>query len=95
MTGDQDTPGCSPQEVSFTAFILSLSTAALQHLGAKIEESQDACVDLCRAQQTIDILDMLEKKTRGNLSEQESKLLGNILHDLRMRFVQESRKREC
>ncbi len=42
------------------------------------------------AQQTIDILAMLQEKTEGNLSEQESKLLGNILYDLRMRYVKAS-----
>lgn len=83
-------------EISFTAFVLSLSTAALQHLGVKLtEEDQDACVNLALARQTIDILEMLEKKTAGNLSEQERKLLGNVLYDLRMRFVQASRGVEC
>lgn len=85
-----------PQEVSFTAFVLSLSTAALQQLGVKLaDEAEDPCVNLALARQTIDVLEMLEKKTRGNLSEQESKLLSNVLYDLRMRFVEASRGTEC
>jgi hypothetical protein len=86
----------APPEISFTAFVLSLSTAALQQLGVKVtEEAEDVCVNLALAKQSIDILEMLEKKTEGNLSEQESKLLGNVLYDLRMRFVQASRGVEC
>ena len=79
---------CSPDAISFTTFILSLSTAALQQLGAcPKEEGSQPTVDLCLAKQTIDILEMLQKKTSGNLSEAEEKLLSNVLHDLRMRFV--------
>ena len=85
----------SQQAFSFTAFILSLSTAALQQLGIgctgeeeNSEEEPEVC--LAMAQQTIDILAMLQEKTEGNLSEQESKLLGNILYDLRMRYVKAS-----
>lgn len=81
--------------VSFTAFVLSLSTTALQQLGVRVDQGEDPCVNIALARQTIDILDMLEKKTRGNLSESESKLIANVLYDLRMRFVETSRKTEC
>jgi hypothetical protein len=93
----EDQPGAeaSSRTLSFTAFVLSLSTAALQQLGVPTTEGEDPCVDLQLAQQTIDILDMLQKKTEGNLSAEESKLLGNVLYDLRMRFVEASRGREC
>jgi hypothetical protein len=79
--------------ISFTTFVLSLSTAALQHLGvpATGEGEEHPAVNLQAAQQTIDILEMLEQKTKGNLSEEESKLLGTLLFDLRMRFVEASR----
>lgn len=80
------------QAISFTTFILSLSTAALQHLGLTGEEAEgEHAPNLVLAQQTIDILAMLQQKTQGNLSEQESKLLGNILYDLRMRYVESRR----
>jgi len=96
LSTTEEKKSSAPQVVSFTAFVLSLSTAALQQLGVQVvEEASDPCVNLALAQQTIDILEMLEKKTKGNLSEQESKLLSNVLYDLRMRFVQASRGTEC
>ncbi len=79
--------------LSFPTFVLSLSTAALQHLGVSVagDEKEKPEVNLQAAQQTIDILEMLEEKTKGNLSEEESKLLSTLLYDLRMRFVEASR----
>lgn len=85
----------SPDEVSlpeidFSSFVFSLSTSALLHLGevadpitGKIEK------DLPLAKQTIDILGMLQEKTRGNLTADEEKLLENLLADLRWRYVRE------
>ena len=96
MSTSEEMNASASQEVSFTAFVLSLSTAALQQLGIKVvEEAEDSCLNLGLARQTIDILEMLEKKTQGNLSEEENKLLSNVLYDLRMRFVQASRGVEC
>ncbi len=81
--------------VDFTTFVLSLSTATLQHLGQTGKDKEKiAPQSLAMAQQTIDILAMLKEKTKGNLSEEEEKLLGNILYDLRMRFVEASRSSE-
>ncbi len=79
--------------ISFTTFVLSLSTAALQHLGvpAAADEKEKPEVNLQAAQQTIDILEMLEEKTKGNLSDEEAKLISTLLYDLRMRFVEASR----
>jgi hypothetical protein len=79
--------------ISFTTFVLSLSTAALQHLGVSAagEEQEKPEVNLPAAQQTIDILEMLEEKTKGNLTDEEGQLLGTLLYDLRMRFVEASR----
>ena len=96
MTDTEDKPPTGHEAVSFTAFVLSLSTAALQQLGVlTLQDSEDPCVNLELAKQTIDILEMLEKKTQGNLNEQESQLLAKLLFDLRMRFVEASRDREC
>jgi hypothetical protein len=79
--------------ITFTTFVLSLSTAALQHLGVSTTEGEDQKpeVNLPAAQQTIDILEMLAEKTKGNLSEEEDKLLGTLLYDLRMRYVEATR----
>jgi hypothetical protein len=86
-----------PEVVSFTAFVLSLSTAALQNLGVSLseEDQEEACVNLALAKQSIDVLEMLQAKTQGNLSEEESKLLGNILYDLRMRYVKTAQETSC
>jgi hypothetical protein len=80
--------------VSFTTFVLSLSTAALQNLeGDKGgDQKGQTSTSLGLAQQTIDILAMLEQKTNGNLSKEEEKLLKNILYDLRMRYIEAVRK---
>ena len=75
-------------EVSFATFIYSLSTSALVHLGEipePITEKMDKNLPL--AKQTIDILGILQEKTKGNLNQEEETLLNNFLYDLRMRYV--------
>ena len=76
-------------EMSFATLVLSLSTSALLHLGVPPEPSEgpEPELNLPLARQTIDILEILRDKTRGNLDESESRLLEGVLHDLRMRFV--------
>jgi hypothetical protein len=77
-------------EVSFPTFILSLNASALMHLGAiEDPESGRPSKNLPMAKQTIDILSMLEEKTRGNLTNEEENMLKNILYDLRIAFVRE------
>ena len=79
---------CGMPEVTFTAFIMSLSTSALFHLGEISEPSTgEKRKDLVLAKHAIDTLDMLEKKTRGNLDADEEAMLGNILCDLKLRYV--------
>jgi len=78
---------------AFAQFIMSLATSAYLHLGmlpdpsgGKVEKS------LPLAKQTIDILGMLEEKTRGNLSEKEQALLEQILAELRLHYVEVQKK---
>lgn len=80
-------------DITFTTFTMSLSTQALVHLG-EIEDPHfaDQPVDLGAAKQLIDILGMLEEKTRGNLDENEHRLLDAILYDLRLRYVERAKK---
>jgi hypothetical protein len=86
MTDPDDASGLP--EMSFATLVLSLSTSALLHLGVPPDPTEPAQeVNLPLARQTIDILEILREKTRGNLDESESRLLEQILHDLRMRFV--------
>ena len=80
--------------VDFATFVLSLSHSALMHMGeAPNPETGAVEKSLPLARQTIDLVGMLEEKTKGNLTGDEERLIGQILFDLRMRFV-EHEKRE-
>ena len=81
-------------EMSFATFILSLSTQALAALGEIPDPSAGGNVqsDLGAARQLIDILSILQEKTRGNLDNDESALLEHALYDLRMKFVEQTQK---
>jgi hypothetical protein len=80
-------------DVYFYQLVISLHGAAMQQMGkvaspltGKIER------DLTQARVTIDMLDMIKRKTGGNLSEDETKLLDHVLYELRMNFVEEAKK---
>jgi hypothetical protein len=80
-------------EISFSSFILSISSSALLHLGEIADpQSGEKKKDLTLAKQSVDIIALLKEKTKGNLTEEEEKLLKHLLYDLRMRFVQASEK---
>ena len=85
---DSETPD-QPVRLDFSTFVLSLATSGMLHLGvAPLEEGGDPPEpNLPLAQQVIDTLDMLQDKTRGNLGDEESKLLQSVLYELRMSFV--------
>jgi hypothetical protein len=75
-------------EMNFSTFVVSLNASALMHLGLMEDPTQGQITkNLELGKQTIDILVMLEEKTRGNLSSEEEKLLQNILYDLRINYV--------
>lgn len=76
--------------VDFSTFVLSLGTAGLYQLGVVADpvSGERAEPDPLVAQQTIDTLEMLRDKTRGNLDEDERKLIDSLLYELRMRFVE-------
>lgn len=77
-------------KIDFSTFIFSLNSAALVHLGVIGEPGSDRMSkNLALAKQTIDILGMIEEKTKGNLTDDEASLLKNILHDLRLMYVRE------
>ena len=78
-------------EMSFSTFILSLSQSVYIHLGEIPDPmSNEKRKDLLMAKQTIDILGIMDEKTKGNLTKEESNMLESILYDLRMRYVQET-----
>ncbi len=77
-------------EINFSTFILSLNSSALVHLGLEADPSTgDRLTNLPLAKQTIDILAMLADKTSGNLSEDERRLLTNIVYELRLMYVKQ------
>lgn len=81
-----------PLTINFSTFIISLSTQALAHLGEIPDPVQGrVTVDLIGAKQLIDILGMLEAKTKGNLDEAEAPLLEHCLYDLRLKYVEVAR----
>jgi hypothetical protein len=78
--------------IDFSTFVLSLSHSALVHLGdAPSPDGQKAERDLSLARQTIDLLAILQDKTRNNLTGEEERLLDQALYDLRVRFVEVSK----
>lgn len=78
----------SMPDINFSTFIFSLNSSALVHLGV-IEDpaSGGKSRNLPVAKQTIDIIGMLEKKTQGNLTDDEQRLVTNMLHELRLMYV--------
>jgi hypothetical protein len=80
-------------EVTFTTFMVGLSTQALAALGEISDPVSGALnKDLQAAQQLIDIIGMLREKTRGNLDRDEDGLIEAILFDLRMKYVELARQ---
>ena len=73
----------------FSGFVISLTTTAAVHFGDYPDPvtGETKPLNLEAASQMIDILAMLEVKTRGNLTAQERSLLEQVLYDLRMRYV--------
>ena len=79
-------------ELTFAAFLISLSSSAFIHLGDIPDPvTGEVKKDLDLAKQTIDLLGLLREKTRNNLEEDEEKLFAHLLYDLRMRYVRETR----
>ncbi len=91
-TSGQRGPDVLPA-MDFSTFVLSLATSALYHLGLVEDPETHKTVppDLSLARQTIDTLEILQEKTRGNLDDDERRLLESLMYELRMRFV-EARK---
>jgi len=89
----ENAPKTTLPRIDFATFVLSLSTSALFHLGLlkDPETGQAGEPNLPLARQTVDTLELLQEKTRGNLTPEEEKLLQGLLTDVRMRVVQASK----
>jgi hypothetical protein len=87
-----DSPGKAAvlPEIDFSTFIMSLNASALVHLGVLEDPMTGKKVkNLPLGKQTVDMLRMLQEKTRGNLTEEEGKLLQGILYDLKIAYVRQ------
>jgi len=76
--------------IGFAAFIISLATTAAVHFGdiADPATGQPAEPNVVAAGQMIEVIAMLQQKTRGNLTPEEAKLVEDLLYELRLRFVE-------
>ena len=82
----------SEPSLSFTAFVLSLASTAAIHFGDLPDpvSGERLELNLPGAAQMIEILGLLDQKTRGNLTAEERQVLEQVLYELRMRFIEAS-----
>jgi hypothetical protein len=81
-----------PLPMDFATFLLSMANTAFFQLGLiKDPSTGEAHKDLPGARQTIDLMALIEEKTRGNLTDQEARILKEALFQLRMAFVEASK----
>jgi hypothetical protein len=82
--------------VNFLSFVYSMGTSALMYLGEPVGEGTGGqAPNLTHAQEIIDILTMLETKTKGNLTGEEETLLEEMLYALRIKFVEKASGRKA
>ena len=83
------------KKLDLTTFFLSISSAAFMGMGispeGELAPSHEG-VDLELARQNIDLLELMQEKTRGNRTQEEEKLLEQLLFQVRMRFVEVQKK---
>ena len=83
---------CVMPEVTFAAFVMSLNTSALYHLGEIADPATGKkVIELDLARHAIDTLVIMQEKTKGNLTSDEEEMLKNILYDIKLRFVNASK----
>ncbi|MCG8529691.1 MAG: DUF1844 domain-containing protein [Desulfovibrionales bacterium] len=85
---DMTEPNGALPEVTFSTFILSIGSSALVQLGEVPDpETGQSMENLLAAKHSIDILSMLQEKTKTCLEPDEKQLLDTLLYDLRMKYV--------
>ena len=89
-TQHPSTPEPEASAINFVGFVLSLAHTAAVHFGDVADPFTGAKAEanLVAAQQMVDILALMEEKTRGNLTAEERQLLDQVLLELRLRFVE-------
>lgn len=82
-------------EINFSTFLFSLASSVFIALGEeKNPITGEKSINLTQAQETIDLLSVLEEKTRGNLTQEEEGLLSHLLYSVRVRYVELARKKD-
>ena len=82
--------------INFLSFVYSMGTSALMYLGEPVGQSAaEQPLNLAHAQEIIDILTMLEAKTKGNLAGEEETLLEEMLYTLRIKFVEKAKAQKA
>jgi hypothetical protein len=90
----QETEKAQLPEITFSTFIFSLVSSVMVHLGDWPDPATGEKVEnYDLAKQTIDIIGMLRDKTKGNLGDEEQRMIDSVLYDLRMRFVRGKNER--
>ncbi|MEJ2083331.1 MAG: DUF1844 domain-containing protein [Acidobacteriota bacterium] len=85
-------PNQGDETVDFASFVLSLATSAMAYLGEVPDPASGKMVEnLEGAKQMIDILSMLQEKTKGNLEKDEDRLISSLLYELRMKYLGKAR----
>ena len=80
--------GDHPLPVTFSSFVISLGSSSLMLMGEQLDPRQGALpVNLPQAKEIIDLLSVLEEKTKGNLTPEEQTVLRDMLYALRMKYV--------
>ena len=87
LSGEEPRARPEPPQATFVALVQQLATQALLQMGMAAPRGQKPMVDLQGAKYVIDTLQMIEEKTKGNLTPEESRALSTILADLRAGFV--------
>ena len=80
------------EKIDFSQFVYSLATTTMVHLGEIAEPTTGQKMEnIEAARQMIDILSILQEKTKGNLTSDEKKLLEGLLYELHMKFVSKNK----
>lgn len=83
-------------KIDLTTFFLSISSAAFMGMGlVPPVDGQETHVDLDLAKQNIDLLELMQEKTRGNRTAEEEKLLEQLLFETRMKFVETQKRQQA
>jgi hypothetical protein len=88
---DKETTDKGLPPADFSALILSLANSALVYMGMTGGTDSPAPKDLIAAKRFVDMISLLQEKTKGNLTDQEQRLLNQMLFQLRMAFVEASK----